>query len=86
VPSRSSSERSLISAIGAHERAARYDGREVTANARSAFLTKFLREVDEASPGLPEGERQRRAGHLLQAHMRRLALASSKARARKAAR
>jgi hypothetical protein len=85
VPSKSPQQRSLISAIGAHERAARYDGREVTARARSAFLARFLHEVDDATPGLPEAERQRRAGHLLQAHMKRLALASSKARARRKA-
>lgn len=85
MPSKSPHQRSLISAIGAHERAAPYDGREVTARARSAFLARFLREVDAATPGLPEAERQRRAGHLLQAHMKRLALASSKARARRKA-
>jgi hypothetical protein len=62
-----------------------HDGHETTAAGRAAFLAKFLREVDEATPGLPEAERLRRAEHLLRAHMKRLALASSRARAKKAA-
>jgi hypothetical protein len=78
-------QRSLVSAIGGETRAGMYDGQEVTANARAAFLAKFLREVDERSPGLPEQDRLRRAEHLLRAHMKRLALASSRARSKKAA-
>jgi hypothetical protein len=61
------------------------DSREVSANARAGFIAKFLHEVDEATPGLPDAERLRRAEHLLRAHMKRLALASSRARALKAA-
>ena len=64
---------------------ARHDGRQITANARAGFRQPFLKQVDAASPELPESERQRRADHLLKAHMQRLALASSRARARKAA-
>jgi hypothetical protein len=60
------------------------DSHETTAAARAGFLAKFLREVDEATPGLPEAERLRRAEHLLRAHMKRLALASSRARAKRA--
>jgi hypothetical protein len=78
-------QRSLRASLAAHEMHARHDSREITTNARAGFLMRFLREVDASTPGLPEAERQRRAGHLLQAHMKRLALASSKARARKAA-
>jgi hypothetical protein len=85
VPSKSPKQRSLVSAIGAHALHSQYDSRELTKNARAAFLNRFLNEVDAATPGLPEAERQRRAGHLLQAHMKRLALASSKSHARKAA-
>ena len=77
-------QRSVRAAIGGHSRAGMYDGREVTANARAGFLAKFVREVDEATPGLPEAERLRRAEHLLRAHMKRMALASSRARAKKA--
>jgi hypothetical protein len=79
-------QRSLRASLAAHEMHARHDGREITANARAGFLAKFLREADAETPGLPEPERLRRAEHLLRAHMARLALASSKARAhRKAA-
>jgi hypothetical protein len=71
--------------IGAHTLHATHDSRELTANARAAFQKRFLDQVDEATPGLPEGERLRRAEHLLRAHMTRLALASSRSRARKVA-
>jgi hypothetical protein len=66
--------------IGAHTLHATHDSRELTANARAAFQKRFLDQVDEASPGLPEDERLRRAEHLLRAHMTRLAFKSSKAR------
>ena len=59
---------------------AKNDSREITANARAAFLKRFLDEVDTATPGLPEVERLRRAEHLFRAHMKRLSLASSRAR------
>jgi hypothetical protein len=85
VPSKSPDQRSLAAAIGAHSLHAKYDSREITAGARAGFMARFLREVDASMPGLPEAERLRRAEHLLRAHMRRLALASSKARARRAA-
>ena len=85
MPSKSPRQRSLAAAIGAHTLHSQYDSREITANARAGFLAKFLREADAATPGLPEAERLRRAEHLLRAHMARLALASSKARARRKA-
>lgn len=82
----SPNERSLRASIGAHAVHARYDSRELTANARAGFMAKFLAEVDAVSPGLPDAERLRRAEHLLRAHMLRLALKSAKARrARKGA-
>jgi acyl-CoA reductase-like NAD-dependent aldehyde dehydrogenase len=77
-------QRSLRASIAAHAFHAQHDWREVTANARARFLAKFLREVDEQSPGLSEAERLRRAEHLLRAYMKRLALASSRTRQRKA--
>ena len=73
-------QRSLRASIAAHAMHAKYDSREITANARAGFLTKFLDEVDATTPGLPGAERLRRAEHLLRAHMKRLALASSRAR------
>jgi hypothetical protein len=78
-------QRSLRASAAAHTMHAHNDSREITANARAGFLARFLREVDATTPDLPEAERLRRAEHLLRAHMARLALASSKARARKAA-
>jgi hypothetical protein len=74
-------QRSLRASIAAHEMHARYDGRQITANARDGFRQRFLKQVDVTSPNLPGPERQRRADHLLKAHMQRLALASAKARA-----
>jgi hypothetical protein len=73
-------QRSLRASLAAHEMHARHDSREITANARAGFLAKFLAQVDATTPGLSEAERVRRAEHLLRAHMKRLALASSKAR------
>lgn len=84
MPSKSPQQRSLAGAIGAHALHAKHDSRELTKPARKKFFERFLDEVDPHRV-LPEAERERRAGHLLQAHMKRLALASSKARSKKAA-
>jgi len=73
-------QRSLRASLAAHAMHAKNDSREITANARAAFLKRFLDEVDTATPGLPEVERLRRAEHLFRAHMKRLSLASSRAR------
>jgi hypothetical protein len=77
-------QRSLRASIAAHAMHAKNDSRETTAAGRAAFLKQFLDEVDAVTPGLPEVERLRRAEHLLRAHMKRLALASSRSRARAA--
>jgi hypothetical protein len=77
----SPSARTLRARIAALTRAAHYDGREVTAAARSTFLASFLEQVDRDHPGLPEAERQRRAIALRRAHFTRLSFLSSKARA-----
>lgn len=66
--------------IGAHVLHSRYDGRELTKNAREAFRKQFLDQVD---PNLPEDERQRRAEHLRKAHYARLSRLSQQARAAK---
>jgi hypothetical protein len=76
-------QRSLRASIAAHALHGTHDSRELTANARVGFLKKFLDEVDATSPGLPEAERQRRADHLLRAHMRRMSLASARSRGRR---
>jgi hypothetical protein len=77
-------QRSLRARAGAHALHAKYDSRELTANARAAWFKTFLDQVDAATPGLDEAERLRRAEHLVRAHMARLALKSSRARAKKA--
>lgn len=78
-------QRSLRASLAAHAMHARNDPRETTVAGRAGFLAKFLRKVDEVAPGLSEAERLRRAEHLLRAHMKRLALASSRARANRKA-
>ncbi len=74
-------EAALRGRIGAHVLHSRHDPRETTRAARSAFLAKFEAQVDPEGL-LPETERQRRAEHARRAHFARLALASSRARAR----
>jgi hypothetical protein len=74
-------QRSLRASIGAHALHARYDSREITANARAARFKKYLDRVDEETPSLSEAERLRRAEHLMRADMKRLALRSSRVRA-----
>jgi hypothetical protein len=76
-------QRSLRASIAAHAMHAKNDSREITANARAGFLKRFLDQARNENPGLPEAELLRRAEHLLRAHMKRLALASSRSRARK---
>ncbi|MGP4114158.1 hypothetical protein ACTWP5_25015 [Streptomyces sp. 4N509B] len=56
-----------------------------TLPARTAFLDKFEKQADPDGTLTP-AERARRAEHLRKAHFQRLALASSRARAAKAAR
>jgi hypothetical protein len=75
------SERSLRAKIASHAMHAQHDSSATTTAGRAAFLQRFLDQVDET---LPEAERQRRAQHLLKAHMARLALAFAKARRRRA--
>lgn len=58
---------------------ARYDAREITADARAAFLRRFEREVDPDNT-LTLAERQRRGRYALKAHMTGLALTSARVR------
>jgi hypothetical protein len=78
------SARSVAARIGGLTRASLYDGKEVTAPARSAFLRRFELQVDPEGT-LPEEERSRRIQAALRAHMARLALKSAKARRKRAA-
>lgn len=77
-------QRALRARIAAHARHARTDGREATRAARDAFLARFEKEADPDNV-LPAAERKRRAEQLRRAHMAKLALASSRARQKKAA-
>jgi hypothetical protein len=78
-------ERSLRGRIGAYGLHSKYDSKEITRAARTAFLAKWAREVDPEGV-LPELERDRRAENALKAHMARLALKSAQVRrARKTA-
>ena len=75
-------QRSLRASIAAH---ARWAGEDPAANAvrgQAGLRARFDREVREAEPGLSEAEYARRSEHAYRANMARVALASSKARAR----
>ena len=70
---------SLLGRIGAHSAHSRHDSRDLTANARAAFLETFLRQVDP-NRELPEAERRRRAEHAKKAYFGKLALKSAQVR------
>ena len=76
---------SLRGRIGAHSLHAQYDGRDITAKARAAFLGRFEDEVDPERRLLP-AEREKRALSARKAYMARLALKSAKTRAARSAR
>lgn len=73
-------QRSLRARIAANARWSRENGARQGAILRAGFIARFEREVDPDGT-LPPAERSRRAQRAMQAHMQRLALASSKARA-----
>lgn len=68
--------------IGAYSRWAKYDGKAHAERMQAGLLDKFRREVLEHDPEVVEPELTRRAECARRAHMRRLALLSSKARAK----
>ena len=78
----------LAGRAGGYARAARYDGRDMTAVARQRFIASFLEgHACRVCPpttlpdDLPPAERQRRAEALRRGHYARIALASARARA-----
>lgn len=73
------SERSLRARIAAHAVHAKYDSRDLTANARRSFLARFEDEVDP-DRSLPEAERIRRAEHARKAYFQTLAYKSARSR------
>lgn len=80
----STSDRTQAAKIAAHSSWAKTEDRSArTAPARRALLAKFEQLVDPDGVLLPE-ERARRAESARKAHFRQLALASAKARRKKA--
>lgn len=67
--------------IGAYSRWAQYDGKAHAERMQAGLLDKFRQQAQDADPEVVEPELTRRAECLRKAHMRRLALLSSKARA-----
>lgn len=82
-PSSDQAKRVLRARMAAHALHARIeDPAKHTAPARSAFLSRFEREVDPEGLLTPQ-ERARRAEHAKKAYFLSLAAKSSKARAKK---
>jgi hypothetical protein len=78
---RTPAERSLSASIAHGKWEQCEDPTAATKPARSKFDERFY----EGLEGLPDAERERRAGHRRKAYFARLALASAKARRRKKA-
>ena len=83
-------ERSLLGRIGALTLHSQHDTLKTSAPGRAAAAAtldaRLFAEIDEREPNLPEAERLRRLNYAHKAHFARLALASAKARSRKARR
>ena len=82
LPSLTPAERKLRASIAANTRWAnteRAERQRLADNGQAGLLRRFATEVDPAGT-MPAAERDKRARNLLSAHMKRLALASSKAR------
>ena len=72
-------ERTMRARIAAYSLHAKVDGREITSNARRAFLDRFEKSVDPNGT-LPVAERCRRATAARKAYFTALALQSAKSR------
>lgn len=77
-------QRKLRAEIAAHARWSQEDPTDTAIRAQAGLLARFEREVDPDNT-LDPTERTRRAEHARRAHMKRLALRSSRVRARRAA-
>ncbi len=84
VPGLTKPQRILRARKAAHDRWSKEDPTENAVRGQAGLRARFDREAREATPGLTDAEYARRAAHAYSAHMTGLALASSKARARKA--
>lgn len=78
-------QRALRGRLGAAVLHSRYSSTDLTRPARRKFMERFVNEVDPHRR-LPEPERCRRAEQARHAYFIRLAFASAKARATRAAR
>lgn len=76
------SQKRLRAAAAANARWSREDPTENVRRANAGFQARFLDEVDPDRI-LPEAERERRAKAAMRSYMQRLALKSSRARARR---
>lgn len=85
MAARTHAERVLTGRIGAYTMLSRHDVHEITSAGREAFWSKFDRDVDPEGV-LPPEERARRAEMARKAYFARLALASAKARRKRAGR
>jgi hypothetical protein len=74
-------ERSMRARVAAYTLHSKVDGRQITSQARQAFMDRFERAVDPKSL-LPVAERCRRASAARKAYFTALALKSSKSRKR----
>jgi hypothetical protein len=73
-------QKSLRHQVASHAQKAKYDGRELTKNARKAPADGFEAQVDPERK-LPPAERARRAAHAERSYMLGLAYRSAKVRA-----
>jgi hypothetical protein len=78
-------QRQLRASIAANTSWSREDPAANATRGQSGLLARFEREAREAEPGLSDAEYARRAESLRQAHMQRMAYASSRARSLRAA-
>lgn len=83
-------QRQQYSRLGGYATAARYDGHAINAKARATYRDSFraghgckLCPAFTMPEGLPEAEVARRAEALRRGHFTRLAIASSRARAKR---
>jgi hypothetical protein len=74
-------QRSIRAKIAAHTRWSAEDGKANAERAQAGLRAKFTREIRDLFPDLSDSEIERRAEYAYKAHMQRLALKSSKARA-----
>ena len=81
MPALTPEQRRIRASIAAHTRWSKEDPAANAARGQAGLLAKFERQIRTADPTLPDTEVARRAESARQAHMARLGLASSKARA-----